>query len=63
MHKTPELLQIEPLGKPADDVGIFLIDRLFTKVAQALSAVMQEPTIIASANVEVLLHLPPTIEE
>ena len=34
MLKIPALLQTEPLGKPALDVGIFFIDRLFTNVAQ-----------------------------
>ena len=48
MHNTPALLQTEPLGNPAADVGIFLIESLLANKVQALSAVMQEPTIIAS---------------
>ena len=61
MFNTPELLQTEPAGKPADEVGIFLIDKLFTNVAHCLSAVIQEPTIIAQLQLDVLLHLPPKI--
>jgi hypothetical protein len=45
MLKIPALLQTEPLGKPALDVGMFFIERLFTKVAQTLSVVIFEPTI------------------
>jgi hypothetical protein len=56
IHSTPALLQIEPLGNPAADVGIFIIDKLFTNVAQALFAAILLPTIIASANVDVSLH-------
>ena len=43
MFRTPELLQTEPDGKPADDVGIFFIDRLLTMVEQFLSAVIPLP--------------------
>jgi hypothetical protein len=50
MQSEVPLLQTEPLGNPADDVGIFLIDKLFTNVAQTLSAVILEPTIIAQAQ-------------
>lgn len=42
---TPRLLQTEPEGKPALDVGTFIIDKLFTNVAQLLFAEIQEPTI------------------
>ena len=56
-------LQIAPEGKPAEDVGIFLMDKLFTNVAHCLSAVIHEPTIIALLHVEVLLHIPPNIAE
>ena len=63
MHNTPALLQIEPLGKPAADVGIFIIERLFTKVAHALFAVMLLPAITVLMNVDVLLQQPPTIAE
>ena len=42
---------------------MFLIDRLFTKVVQTLSAVILEPTIIAQAQVFVELHLPDAIKE
>jgi hypothetical protein len=63
IHKVPELLQTEPLGKPALLVGMLTIDKLFTKVAQTLLAVIFEPTIIAQAQVFVSLLLPPNIEE
>jgi len=63
MHNTPALLHIEPLGKPAADVGMFFMERLFTKVVHTLSAVMQEPTIIASSKADVLLFLPPSMDE
>ena len=63
MHNTPALLQTEPLGNPAADVGIFLIERLLANKVQALSAVMQEPTIIASEKEEISLDLPPKIAE
>jgi hypothetical protein len=56
--KIPELLHTEPLGKPALDVGIFVIERLFTKVAQTLFAVILEPTIIAQAQLFVKLDRP-----
>jgi len=63
MFNTPPLFQTAPAGNPAADVGILFIDKLFTKVAQALSAVIFEPTIIALSKVDVLLHAPPKIEE
>ena len=63
MHNTPALLQTEPLGNPAADVGIFLIERLLANKVQALSAVMQEPTIIASEKESVLLFTPPNIAD
>ena len=55
--------QTAPDGKPALDVGIFKIDKLFTNVVQTLLAVIQEPTIIVSAQVFVLLHCPPKIDD
>jgi len=42
---------------------MFLIDKLFTKVVQTLSAVILEPTIIAQAKVDVLFVVPPNIAE
>ena len=56
-------LQTAPAGRPADPVGIVMIERLFTKVAHARFAVIQDPTIIASSHVLVVLHLPPKIAE
>ncbi len=56
-------LQIAPFGNPVGPVGILIIERLFTKVVQALFAVMLEPTIIAQEHVFVLLKFPPKIEE
>ena len=35
MFKTPALLHTDPAGKPAEDVGIFLIERLLTNVLTA----------------------------
>jgi hypothetical protein len=63
MLRTPPLLQTLPAGSPAELVGIFFIERLFTNVAQALSDVKQLPIINESQNVEVLLLLPPKIPE
>lgn len=40
MFKTPLLLQTEPLGKPADDVGIFVMDKLLTNVVLVLFVVI-----------------------
>ena len=62
MFKTPALLHTDPAGKPAEDVGIFLIERLFTNVVQSLSDVMFEPTINEQAQ-EATLHVPPKIPE
>ena len=59
----PPLFQTEPDGKPLADVGMLLIDRLFTNVVQALSAVIFEPIIIALEQVLILLHIPPNIAE
>ena len=44
MFNTPPLFHTDPLGNPADEVGIDLIDKLLTNVAQTLSDVMFEPT-------------------
>ena len=63
MHNTPALFHTEPLGNPAADVGMFLIDKLFTNVVQALSAIIFEPTIIVLSHELVLLQTPPKIEE
>jgi hypothetical protein len=56
-------LQTAPAGRPADPVGIVMIERLFTKVAHTRFAVIQDPTIIASSHVLVLFSLPPKIAE
>jgi hypothetical protein len=48
------------VGSPAAAVGIFLIDRLFTKVVQALSDVIFEPTINEQAH-DAILRTPPKI--
>lgn len=56
-------LQTEPLGKPALEVGMLLMDRLLTNVAHARSAVMLLPTIIAELHELVLLVVPPKIDE
>ena len=48
--KTPALLQTAPLGNPAEATGIFIIDKLLTKVLHTLSAVILLPTIIAQAQ-------------
>ena len=50
-----------PAGRPAALVGMFIIDKLFTKVVFILFAVMKLPTIIAQANVLVVLFPPPRI--
>ncbi len=63
MFKTLPFFQTAPDGNPADEVGIFLIERLFTKVVHTLSAVKFDPTIIALAHVFVLLLFPPKIAE
>ena len=55
MLRTPELLQTLPAGSPAELVGIFFIERLFTNVAQVLSAQMQLPTMKLSALPHILL--------
>ena len=62
IFKTPELLQTEPEGSPADDVGIVLIDRLFTNVVQVLSEVMFAPTMNDVVPVEdIVFPLPAKI--
>jgi hypothetical protein len=55
MHSEVPLLQTEPLGKPADDVGIDFIDKLLTKVVLILSAVIKVPIIIEQSQLFVLL--------
>jgi len=50
MFKVPPLLQTEPLGKPVGDVGIFFIDKLFTKVVLFLSAEIKFQTINEQLN-------------
>ena len=63
MLSTPPLFQTEPAGKPAADVGIFIMDRLFTNVVQVLSAAIFEPTINVQALPQILLHSPPKTTE
>ena len=63
IFNIPKLFHTEPLGKPADDVGIFLIDKLFTNVVQTLSAVILFPTITAETQAFVSLQKPPKIED
>jgi hypothetical protein len=60
---SPVSFHIAPDGSPAEDVGMFLIDNWFTNVAQAISAVMFEPTINEHAWLFVLLDIPPAINE
>ena len=43
MFNTPLLDHTEPAGKPAADIGMFLIDRLFTNVVHVLSVVSPCP--------------------
>ena len=62
MFKTPPLFQTEPEGKPNDDVGIVLIERLFTNVVHSLSAIIPTPIIIAPVQQDVFPH-PPNIAE
>lgn len=63
MFNTPELLQTEPDGKPADDVGIFLIDKLLTMVEQFLSADIPLPMIYVHVKLLIVLPDPPIIPE
>lgn len=62
MFKIPKLFHTEPAGKPADDVGMFLIERLLTNVAHALSDVIFEPTIKEQAQDAVFEEPPKTPE-
>lgn len=55
-------LQTDPEGKFVADVGIFLIDKLFTNVAQSLSVTILDPTIKDLFVWSVLLD-PPSIDE
>jgi hypothetical protein len=50
----------EPEGKPAAAVGMFFIDKLFTKVVHTLSVVMLEPT-IKDISLLITLQHPPKI--
>jgi hypothetical protein len=54
MFSMPKLFQTDPLGNPADEVGIDLIDKLLTNVVHTLSDVMLEPTINAQAQDAIL---------
>jgi hypothetical protein len=60
MFSTPPLFQTEPDGRPADDVGTLIIDRLFTNVVQTLSVVICVPTINEQAHDAVFPHPPKT---
>ena len=62
IFKTVPFLHTAPEGNPALDVGIDLIDKLFTNVVQDLSAVMLAPTINTVDPVEfTVLPLPAKI--
>ena len=64
MFRTPLLLHTAPDGSPADEVGMFLIERLFTKVAHILSALIFDPTMKDLLHpVSIVLHSPPRIAE
>jgi hypothetical protein len=56
ISKTVPLRQTEPAGNPAAAVGIFFMDRLFTKVAQFLSATMFEPDMNTQEQAPSELH-------
>ena len=62
IFKVPLSLHTEPAGKPADDVGMFLIERLFTNVAQERSLVILDPTMKEQAQEATLLEPPNTPE-
>ena len=51
-------LHTAPLGKPADDVGMVLIERLLTNVVQTLSVVMPVP-ITNDKSQDAIFPLPP----
>jgi hypothetical protein len=57
---TPAFDQTDFEGSPAADVGIFIIERLFTKVVHTLSVIIQEPTTNESL-LTVRLKCPPKI--
>ena len=63
ISKTVPLRQTEPDGNPTAAVGMFLMDRLFTKVVQVLSAQILFPTIILLLNPQVSFNAPPNIAE
>jgi len=56
-------LHTAPDGKPADEVGIFVIDRLFTNVVHTQFAIIFDPTIIVQLLLFVLLPVPPRTAE
>ena len=62
IFKVPLSLHTEPEGRPAEDVGMFLIDRLFTNVAQERSLVILDP-IIKESEQEATFIPPPNIPE
>jgi hypothetical protein len=62
IFRTPLLLHTDPAGNPTDDVGISLIDRLFTNVAQERSLVILDPTMKEQAQEATLLK-PPNMPE
>jgi hypothetical protein len=50
----PAFDQTDFEGSPADDVGMSIIERLFTNVVHALFVVIHDPTINASLQVAAL---------
>jgi hypothetical protein len=63
IFNVPKSFHTAPEGKPKKDVGMFLIDKLFTNVVLHLSAVIPKPTIIAALQLDVLFDFPPKILE
>jgi len=59
---VPPSFHTDPAGKPAELVGIFIIDKLLTNVVQLRFAVISEPTII-DLKQDTELHAPPSIAE
>ena len=45
MFNTLPFCQTDPAGNPAEEVGILLIERLFTNVVRSLSVAIPEPNI------------------
>ena len=62
MFNTLPFFQTDPTGKPADDVGIFIMFKLFTNVEHTLVVVILEPTINEQLK-QATLFTPPKIAE